>query len=253
MKKERNNMPDRKRAPVIVDAVNFTLQLKPCQKIVLRNGAEVYAVDAGAEEVMSLEWVFFAGNCFEEQNLVAATTNFLLRNGTSEKTAFRINEHFEFYGSYLNRACYNETAAITLHCLTKHIGELLPVVKELITDSVMPQDELAVYQQNMKQRLKVNLRKSDFVAGRLVDTYLYGEHHPYGKFSSAADFDALQQEQLLEFYKKYYQQGKLIMFVAGKLPGNLEQLLDQHFGDLPDTPVDVRKCAGLHSYCKAVS
>ncbi|MGH2552136.1 MAG: M16 family metallopeptidase, partial [Chitinophagaceae bacterium] len=140
-------MLERKQAPVIVDAVDFSLKLKPYHKLVLNNGVEAYTVNAGAEEVMSLEWVFFAGNCQEEQNLVAATTNFLLKNGTGEKTAFQINEHFEFYGSYLNRACYNETATITLYCLTKHIGELLPVVKELITESAMPLQELEIYKQ----------------------------------------------------------------------------------------------------------
>jgi zinc protease len=231
-------MPDRKQSPKIVDAVDFSLQLRPYQKMVLKNGVEVFAINAGAEEVMSLEWVFFAGNCYEDKNLVAATVNFLLRSGTSQKSAFQINDHFEFYGSFLNRACYNETATITLHCLNKHVGELLPVVKELITDSVMPQDELDIYKQNMKQRLKVNLKKSDFVAGRLIDAYLYGENHPYGKYTNEEDFDVLNREQLLAFYKKYYQQGQLIMFVAGKLPDNLEQLLNQYFGDLPNVPVD---------------
>ncbi len=51
------------------------------------------------------------------------------------RNAFQINEHFEYYGSYLNRACYNETATMTLHCLTKHIGELLPAVREVLTES----------------------------------------------------------------------------------------------------------------------
>ena len=184
-------MIDRKTAPAIVDAVDFQLKLKPYQKFVLDNGVEVYTIDAGAEAVMAIEWVFYAGNSQEDQNLVAATTNFLLRNGTSKKTAFQINDHFEYYGSYLNRSCYNETATITLHCLTKHVDELLPAVKELITDSVLPQEELDIYKQNMKQRLKVSLKKSDFIAGRLIDTYLYGENHPYGKFSSAEDFDEL--------------------------------------------------------------
>ena len=236
-------MPERKQPPVIVDAVDFLLQLRPYQKMILKNGVEVFAVNAGAEEVMSLEWVFFAGNCYEENNLVAATVNYLLRNGTSQKTAFQINEHFEFYGSFLNRACHHETASITLHCLTKHVGELLPIVKELITDSVMPQDELDLYKQNMKQRLRVNLKKSDYVAGRLIDAYLFGEKHPYGKYSNDEDFDVLNREQLFEFYKKYYQQGKLIMFVAGKLPENLEHLLNQYFGDLPNTPVETIQTA----------
>lgn len=225
---------NRKKAPKIVDAVNFDLRLKEAEKYSLDNGIDVYAINAGAEEVLSVEWVFFAGNWQEEQNLVAATTNFLLRNGTSSRTAFQINEHFEYYGSYLNRACYNETANITLHCLNKHIGELLPVVKELIMDSVFPQEELDIYKQNMKQRLKVNLKKSEFVAGRLIDVYLFGEKHPYGKYSSLEDFDALIKEDLIPYYKNYYQQGKLILFVAGRIPADMGSQLNKHFGDLPN-------------------
>lgn len=234
-------MINRTKAPEIVDAVNFNLQLKPADKFILDNGVEVYAVNAGAEEVLSLEWVFFAGNWQEEQNLVAASANFLLRNGTSKKSAFQINEHFEYHGSYLNRTCGNEIASITLHCLSKSVKELLPVVKELITDSVMPQEELDIYKQNMKQRLKVSLKKSDFVASRLIDVYLYGEKHPYGKYSREEDFDAVNREQLLAFYKKYYQQGKLILFVAGKLPVDILSLLNQNFGDLPNNSAEVKK------------
>ena len=207
---------DRKINPPIVDAVNFKLNLKPYQHFMLDNGVEVYAVDAGAEEVLQTEWIFSAGNAQEEKNLVAATTNFLLRNGTSTKTAFQINEQFDYYGSYINRACYNETATITLHSLTRHIENLLPKVRELITDSVLPQAELSIYQQNMKQRLKVSLKKSDFVAGRLIDVYLYGEKHPYGKYSSAEDFDGLQREELVDFYKKYYQPDNAVLVIAGK-------------------------------------
>jgi zinc protease len=235
-----SSMLERKKAPAIVDAVNFDLRLKEADKYTLDNGVQVYAVDAGAEEVLSLEWVFFAGNWQEEKNLVAATANFLLRNGTSNRSAFQINEHFEYYGSYLNRACSNETATITLHCLNKHIGELLPVVKELIVDSVMPESELAIYRQNMLQRLTVNMKKADFIANRMIDVYMFGEDHPYGRYSSPESFDSLQQDELLEFYKQYYRDGKLILFAAGKLPKDLPQLLNKHFGDLPNKPVALK-------------
>jgi predicted Zn-dependent peptidase len=228
-------MIERSKAPVIVDAVNFNLHLKPYQKYTLRNGVEVYTIEAGAEDVMSLEWVYYAGNWYEDQNLVAATTNLLLKNGTSGKTAFQLNEHFEYFGSYLNRSCHSETATLTLHCLTRHIPDLLPVVKEILTDSVFPEEELQIARQNMKQRLRVNLKKSDFVAGRLIDVYLYGEQHPYGRFSKEEDFDAITRGQLLDFYKNYYQQGKLVLFAAGRLPANLETLLNEHFGDLSNS------------------
>ena len=230
---------NRKKAPVIKDAVELDLRLKPYEKHVLNNGAEVYVIDAGAEDVLQIEWVFYAGNWFENKNLVAASTNFLLKNGTSTKTAFQINEHFEYFGSYLNRNCYNETATISLHCLSKHLEALLPVVKEILVDSIFPEEEISIYKQNMKQRLNVNLKKSDFVAGRLIDAYLYGEQHPYGRYTRFEDFDNVTKEEIQNFYKRYYQSGKFILFVGGKVPANLFPLLNQYFGDLECNTVAV--------------
>jgi len=105
----------------------------------------------------------------------------------------------------------------------------------------MPEEELSIYKQNQKQRLKVSLKKSDFVASRLIDSYLYGDNHPYGKFSNEEDYDALQREELQTFYKRYYQQGKFILFVAGKLPSDLEKMLDENFGDLTNNDLSVKE------------
>ena len=223
---------DRTVAPKIIDAVDLNLQLKPYRKYILKNGVEVFAIDAGAEDVMMVEWVHYAGNLYEEKNFVASATNFMLKNGTSTKTAFQINEHFEYFGAYLNRTAYNETSAITLHTLTKHVGELLPVVREMLTESIFPEEELNTFKKIMQQRLSVNLLKCDFVAQRLIDAYLYGEQHPYGRLSRFEDYESLTREQLAEFYKQYYLQGKFLIFVAGKLPENLEELLNKNFGDL---------------------
>ena len=230
---------NRKLPPLIKDAIEFDLKLKPYEKHVLNNGTEVFVIDAGAEEVLQLEWVFYAGNWFESKNLVAASTNFLLKNGTSKKSAFQLNEHFEYYGSYLNRSCYNETATISLHCLSKHLEVLLPVVREMLIDSVFPEEEISTYKQNMKQRLNVNLKKSDFVAGRLIDAYLYGEAHPYGRYTKFEDFDSVTREEVQSFYKQYYQDGKFVLFVGGKVPSNLFSLLNQYFGDLSCQQVSV--------------
>ena len=133
-------MLDRKIVPPIKDAVDYKLTLKPYELHKLSNGVSLYAVDMGAEDVLMLEIVFYAGNCYEQAKLVAATTNYLIKNGTKNKTAFQVNEHFEYYGAYLNRSCQNETATITLHCLSKHLPKLLPVIREIITESVFPEE-----------------------------------------------------------------------------------------------------------------
>jgi predicted Zn-dependent peptidase len=124
---------------------------------------------------------------------------------------------------------------VSVSGLTKFLPQLLPVIKELVTDAVFPEEELAIFKQNSKQRLSVNLKKCDFVAGRLIDSYVYGPEHPYGCFYNAEDYDALNREDLISFYKQYYQHGNCIIFVSGKLPANIEELLNANFGTLPLT------------------
>jgi zinc protease len=226
-------MLNRKIAPEIKDAVEFNLQLKQSEQFTLDNGIPVYSINAGAQEVTMIELVFYAGNWYEDQNIVAGTTNFLLKNGTSKKSAFDINEHFEYYGAYLNRNCYNETANITLHCLNKHLNKVLPVVEELITDSIFPEEELAIYKQNQIQRLKVSLQKCDFVANRFIDEYLFSFDHPYGRYTSIPAFDSISRELVVKFYNDYYLNGKCIIFVAGKLPADIFEQLNTVFGRLP--------------------
>lgn len=235
-------MLDRKITPTIEEAVHFDLQLKNCDRFTLDNKVPVYAMNAGAQDVVMIEWVFDAGNWYDKQPMVAATTNFLIKNGTTSKTAYQINDFFEFHGAYLNRSCYNETASITLHCLSKHLEILLPVVREIIESSIFPEEELAIYIQNQKQRLSVNLQKCDFIANRLIDEYLFGINHPYGTYSNAEDYDALNTDLLKAFYKQYYLNGSCKIFVAGKMPTGYEAMLNKAFGTLPlhaDTPVVV--------------
>ncbi len=219
--------------PVIHHAVEFDLVLPDCKRFTLDNGVPVLAVDAGVEEVLQIEWVFEAGNALENANMVAGATNHLLKNGTASRSAFDINEQTDYYGAYLNRSCYNETATVTLHTLSRYLPELLPVITDIFTQSNFPQEELNIFVQNSRQRLSVNLRKSDFVANREMDVVLYGKDHPYGKYSSFESLNALTRDQIIDFYRQYYQQGKLAIFVAGKLPADIEEQLNQAFGHLP--------------------
>jgi len=241
-------------APIIKDAVEFDIKLKPYEKFTLDNGIPVYAVKSEEQETLQLELVFPAGSWYESESLEAAATNYLIKNGTSKHTALEINESIEYYGAYLNRNSYHEHATFTLHCLTKHTEMLLPVFQEVILDPAFSEEELATYKQIMKQKLAVNLQKCDFVANRFIDKYLFGDFHPYGRVSSMMAYDALQTEALRAFYKKHYTFNNCRIFVAGNMPDNIVELLNQYFGssswngvseitrlDLPIQPAEEKK------------
>lgn len=223
---------NRKTPPPIKDAIEFNLQLKPYEQYTLDNGVPVYVINAGAQEVLQIEMVFYAGSFYEQQRGIASATNFLLKNGTSRRSAFQLNEDFEYYGAYCTRACYSETAVLSLHTLTRHLDKLLPVMQDMLTDATFPEEELEIYKQNSKQRLIVNLQKCEFVAGRLIDSYLYGKEHPYGSYSLPEDLDKLTTEELKKFYQQYYLNGTCAIFVAGNIPSGLRASLNEFFGKL---------------------
>src|ERR1700748_1299257 len=95
---------NRKQAPPIKDATAFELELPPYRKHVLGNGVEVFAIELGQVDVLMINWIFDAGNAYDKKNGLAVAANTLLKNGTSAHRAFAINEHFEYYGSYLSRS-----------------------------------------------------------------------------------------------------------------------------------------------------
>ena len=71
------------------------------------------------------------------------------------------------------------------------------------------------------------------MANRLIDEYVFGIQHPYGKYTSTADYDQLQKEELVSFFQQYYTHGKCMLFVAGKLPSDIQEQLNKIFGVLP--------------------
>ncbi|MEJ7625681.1 MAG: pitrilysin family protein [Ferruginibacter sp.] len=222
---------NRKIAPPIKDAIDYRLHLKPYEHYTLDNGVPVYEINAGAQDVLQIEIVFYAGTFYEQRKGIAAAANFMLKNGTKKRSAFQLNEDFEYYGAYCTRACYSETAVVSLHTLTRHVEKLLPVIQDMLTEATFPEEELDIYKQNTKQWLNVNLRKCEFVAGRLIDHYLYGDH-PYGNYTEIEDIDRLTTEELKAFYRQYYLNGTCAIFVAGNLPSGLKNMLNDFFGRL---------------------
>lgn len=223
-------MINRKLSPEIKDAVHFDIRIPALTTFTLDNGIPAYLVPSEEQETLQIEWVFEAGNWYESANLLAATANALLKNGTLRHSALEINEMIEYYGAFLSTHCNHEFASVTLHCLQKHVAALLPVVREILTEAAFPESELDTYRQNKKQQLAVNMEKCDFVANQHIDKYLFGEHHPYGRYTTREAYDALGRDDLYAFYRRHYGYAGCRIFIAGKTPADFSLLLNTQFG-----------------------
>ncbi len=229
-------MLDRRTPPPVHDALEFQYALPPIHREALSNGLPLYWLSAGVQDVVEIDWVFPAGVWWEPKPAVAHATAGLLKNGTARRSAQAVHDAVEGLGATLKVAAGDDWATVTLYTLTKHLPVLLPLVREVIEEASFPEDEVRLHKQNAVQRLLVSLRECDFVANQRIDALLFGEAHPYGRYSKAEKIEALTREDLVAFHKDRYDLGRVQIFAGGAIGDREVRLLNEVFGSAPVTP-----------------
>ncbi len=224
---------DRKTPPAIHDAVEFDYRLPPINRQALDNGIPFYWLSAGVQDVVALDFVYPAGIWHEEKPGVAQATAGLLKNGTSRHSAHEVHEALEFYGANLRVSAGDDFCIVSLYALTKDLAQLLPIVNEILTEASFPEEEVAIHKQNAIQRLLVNLRQCEFVANQRIDALVWGEAHPYGRYSRVEKIEALSREDIVAFYRKAYALSGVQIFMAGKISDSDTALVNKLFGSIP--------------------
>ncbi|MEO8759818.1 MAG: pitrilysin family protein, partial [Bacteroidia bacterium] len=83
---------------------------------------------------------------------------------------------------------------------------------------------------NKKQKFLVNSQKVDMLARRIYSELLFGKTHPYGLEVKVEDFDTTKRTAIVNFFKTHYTHHNCTIIVSGKLPANLQTVLNNHFG-----------------------
>ncbi|MBB5394613.1 pitrilysin family protein [Mucilaginibacter sp. AK015] len=204
---------DRTLAPQFNGVENINLIHPESTK--LANGCNVFTFNSGTLDLVRIEWIFTNLRFDPAKPLLNVAANTMLTEGTTKLTAAQIAEKIDFYGAFLQVDYSYDQSQVTLFTLTKHLEATLPVVKDILTDSIFPEKELETFARNQQQKLQVSLQKNDFVARRVFNKALYGETI-YGLAAEPEDFRSLKREDLLAHFKQMYQPHNCSIIIAGK-------------------------------------
>jgi predicted Zn-dependent peptidase len=196
----------------------------------LKNNIPVYSINAGTQELIKVEFLFSAGMYQQDMPLQAATVNSMLEEGTLKMTAAQIADAVDYYGAFLEVGVSQDSASVVLYTLNKHLKATLPVVEEVIKNSVFPQQELDTLLTNKKQKFLVNNQKVANLARKHFTELIFGEKHPYGINVKEADFKTINRSHLEDFYRKHYRAGNCKIILAGKIDVDVYSLLEDYFG-----------------------
>jgi zinc protease len=204
---------DRKTAPLFNGVENINL-IHP-ESVKLKNGAKLFTFNSGGQELVRIEWIFGNLKFDPAKPLLNVAANTMLTEGTSQLNASQIADKIDFYGAFLQVDYGYDYSQVTLYTLTKHLNATLPVIRDILTDSIFPEKELETFVRNQQQKLQVSLQKNDFVARRTFNQAVFGESI-YGISAEPEDFKSLKREDLLMHFKQMYQPKNCTIIIAGK-------------------------------------
>ena len=212
-----------------VNGIGDILLEKP-EEILFKNGLKVFVFHAPEQELVKAEFVF--KNVFEEpENPVRNTAlSSMLKEGTQSLNSAQIAEKIDFYGAYLIPEFSFDHNALTLYTLGKHVDAVLPIVNDILNNSIFPQQELDTYIRNNRQSLQISMEKTDFVARRNFYQQLFGSSR-YGQSVTDELLKDLDREDIIRLYRQQIQPKNATLFLSGNITPELLFSFRNYFED----------------------
>lgn len=216
--------------------------LMPYSRTILPNGIEIIYIHDSAQEVFKIDVVFEAGVYYQPQPLVASTAINMLNEGTTRHTAEDIAEIFDFYGAYIDYNCGLNKVELSLVSLNKYAGETIPMLAEMIAESVIPEKELEIFLRNKRQEFLVSTEKTSYLARKEFSRLLFGEKHPYANMVDEKDYEKVTSSLTRDFYHQYINARNCRIIACGNVNDTILAQIERYFSPLlapADAPVSI--------------
>lgn len=206
------------------------MNVPQAKKYTLDNGIEVYAINAGFQELVKVELLFNNIDFDPNKPLLNSATNRMMAEGTTKYSAQQIADMIDYYGSFYETDENSDFCSIILYSLNKYLKDTLPLVQAVLEGPTFPEKELGVFKQNNIQRLIVDNEKVGSIARRKFGEIIFGKNHPYGLYIQPENYDTLTSDDLKAFHQKKYSPANCIIIVSGLVTDETIKVLNQFLG-----------------------
>lgn len=192
------------------------------------NGCNLFYFNSGDQELVRIEWIFGNLRFNADKPLLNMAVNAMLTEGTKNLDAAEIADKIDYYGAFFQVDYGYDNCTVTLYSLNKHLADTLPVVYDVLNNSIFPQKEIETFKVTHQQKLQIGLQKNDVLARRHFNRALYGDTI-YGYAAGVEDYNQLNQPDMQAHFKQMYQPSNCTILVAGKIDDTLLGLMGDNF------------------------
>lgn len=221
------------------------------EKLVYPNGLKAFIFQAPDLDLIKLEFTFDNILLKEQLAILNPVLSSMLKEGTKTLTSKEIADTVDFYGAYLMPEYSFDQSSLTVYTMHKYVDKVLPILADILQNSIIPQSELDTNIRNNKQSLQISLQKNDVLARRNFYKKVF-QGTRYGVLPTEEIYDSISRDAILALYRRQIQPSNCNLFVAGNVDDKIKNLISSFFGQEWENKEELFKPASLEfgSYVK---
>lgn len=223
-------MLDRTKSPAIKPFENISI---PSPRLLtLDNGIPLTVIDNGTEEVNRISLIWDGGSADTSNNSTASITAGLLREGTALHNGVEIAEILDFNGSWLKSSVQSHHTSIVLHSLNSKSGNVIPVLSEIAYQPTFPENEFNITKERKAQSSALSLQKVTHLCEIAERELIFGKKHPISQYQTPDEIRDITKAEIIKHHKRIYTPTTCGIYLTGRITPQLEDLVNQHFGQI---------------------
>jgi zinc protease len=187
-------------------------------KSTLANGAQLIVSEKHDLPLVSFTITFLGGsNQFDAPNRtgIGSLVASMMSEGTKTRDGDALSNALQLLGTNINTSIGGESGSIGFMSTTAKFATTLDIVADVLANSTFPADALERQRAQRLVTLSQARDRTTAIAGIVFPKVLYGESHPYGRSTTERTMKAITRDEVVAFYKNYFQPGRAIVTVVG--------------------------------------
>src|SRR6266436_167026 len=209
------------------------------KKWVLPNGLILIVQEDRSAPVASVQAWCATGSIYEDDRLGAGLSHILehmLFKGTKTQKANDIAKKIQDVGGYINAYTSFDRTVYWIDVPKDGVQTALAVLSDAMMNSTLPPEEYNKEQEVIRREFAMNLDDPDRMLSLLLFATAY-QKHPYRLpiIGEMEIYNALTQEQVMQYYKSRYVPNNLTFIVVGDVDAEkVHQQLTDFFKSYPE-------------------
>jgi len=199
----------------------------------LNNGVSLVTAQISGTQAVTVMVYVKTGSRFEnpEEAGIAHFIEHLLFKGTHKRpTTLDISKELDSVGAEYNAFTSKDYTGFYIKLKAEKIELALDMLSDMLFNSTLKQEEIDKEKGVIIEEINMYEDMPMYLTEEFFESKLYGQNPLARNVLGTKDsITSMSRKQILHFYNRFYQQGRLVVSISGRLPDNCSVLTNKYF------------------------